>query len=172
MIVFTIFAVVFLAVVAWFHLLPPRKGPYPETNHLKGAFDQYYMEYQRWPKIPGIANPEQQRIPISGDIVRMLEGEDIPPGNNPRQLKFMEFQRKNRSGDPVSPYGNTKKTTQGPDDPALYYVKLDNNYDNRIAGTGDPADPPERSLKYKVIVWTYVTSRSGPPEVKGTWYQQ
>ncbi len=143
------------------------------VNHLKGAFDQYYVEYQQWPKIPGITNAELQSIPISGDIARMLEGKDTPTGNNPRELKFMEFQRKNKSGDPINPYGDMEKSTQGAKDPALYYVKFDTDHDDMIDGPGDAVDQPKGPMKHKVIAWTYKPGRrSKPPELKGSWMQR
>jgi len=130
-----------------------------EIRSLELALNKYYTEYRRWPGGSdwgvyfGGNSPEDTAIPVSLDIARMLQGDDFPSGQNPRRLKFIEFQSLDdtaadpANADPVNPW---KKPGETPTADHYYYFKVDENFDNTINGTGDPASPPENAVRRSV----------------------
>jgi len=126
-----------------------------EVVSLKQAFENYYREYRKWPSFaPMVMDPETEPIEITGDVALMLMGADEPPGTNKKRLPFVEFKALNAGGEPVNPWGDTEGG--GVDPNYCYFAKIDTNFDGIIDGTGDPADPPESSVKATVIVWTSI----------------
>ena len=124
-----------------------------EVHNLEIAWTKYYETYLAWPPdLPGIADPERTRVPITGPIAVMLQGRDDQSGNrnNPQLIAFMQFNRFNDDGDPVNPWGQSATDGHG-----YYYVKLDNDNSGDIrAGAGEPDDPPSNAAPRVAIAWT------------------
>ena len=127
-----------------------------DVKSIAMALQSYFSEYHKWPPTM-IPDPEHVPVKISGNIAKLLQGENVPatplPGGNPRKMTFMQFKR--LAGDdaakPVNPWW---KGSAEPSDDETYWFKLDNNFDNVIDGTGNPEGPPEMTIKRSVIVWT------------------
>ncbi len=124
-----------------------------ETRAIELGWKQYYAHYQRWPS--GLDGDEGE-IKISGDVVGLLQGtlapsEEVADGEpsvgselfdqNSDRLRFVEFQRYDDDGDPVSPFDR---------DDCHFYVKFDEDFDNWIDLPGGLSNRVARS----VIVWT------------------
>ena len=125
-----------------------------ETRAIELGWKQYYAHYQRWPS--GLPTDGDGAIRISDDVVGLLQGtltpsEDVAEGEapvgsalfelNPDRLRFVEFQRYDDAGDPVSPFDR---------DNCHFYVKFDEDFDNWIELPGGLSNRVARS----VIVWT------------------
>lgn len=135
-----------------------------EVRNIESSLRQYYTTYDHWPNtMPFIPNPEDNPVPLEGDLAQMLQGDDDANGNNPRRTRFTVFKRFDLNGDPMNIWGNKSMQTAPPE--CRYYVKFDTDYDNKINGTGDPKDPPEKDILAPVIVWTFGKKNN----VLGSW---
>jgi prepilin-type N-terminal cleavage/methylation domain-containing protein len=131
-----------------------------ETRTIELGWKQYYAHYQRWPTGLDV-DGSNGTIPISGDVVALLQG-TLEPGDvpvegegegdadaaktllfelNPDRLRFVEFQRYDDDGDPISPFER---------EDCGYYVRFDDDFDNWIELPGEGSNRVARS----VIVWT------------------
>jgi prepilin-type N-terminal cleavage/methylation domain-containing protein len=161
-----------------------RTAALAEVRGIETALKKYYQEYTSWPEklfIPPRID-EAKAIPIRGDMVRMLLGEDPEDKKvNPRLLSFIEFTRVDTAGDAISPWGS--KDASRNKSCHYYYAKFDADFDNVVnAGRGgapfsrgnilnpNPDTQPAESVRRNVIVWTYdPKARSEKDYVIGTW---
>lgn len=135
-----------------------RTKAHTEIKNLEIAINKFYTEYRRWPDTtPNLPN---ETVRVDGDIARMLAGDGIR--GNTKRFQFMSFQSLNSANNPVNPWARPGS----PSDNDYYYFKLDHNFDNVIDGTGDPAEPPQNTVRRSVIVWTWNSDRQ---ELMGSW---
>ena len=135
-----------------------------EVSNLDLALRKYYTEYRTWPKdiVCEDSNPVKNKV--SGNLVKILEGEHVTIGGvdqNRKGMRFMQFTKKDLNGDPISPWGDP---TSGTGTNMYFYIKVDKNYDNKISGTGIALDPPTNDVARPVIVWAINGNKyqSGP----------
>ena len=126
-----------------------------EVQELKQAWEMYFQTYRTWPaELDGFPYNELEieEIEAEGDVVRLLQGEDID-GYNVQKMLFMQFQKFSGPNKPVNPWGKR------------YFFKLDVDLDNEVAGTGNATKPPSNTVRAKVVVWTL----DDEDEVRGSW---
>jgi prepilin-type N-terminal cleavage/methylation domain-containing protein len=141
-----------------------RAAAIAEIKMMETAWLQYYQQYVGWPRfVPMVPIPdsslETDGFAVEGMIAKVLEGENIN-GNNKKRQRFMEFSRRDRSGDPVNPWGGR------------YYVKFDTDYSGDIRrGAGEPDAPPSAAVRRSIIVWTHDDQEpsTSPKHLIGSW---
>ncbi|MFO7870825.1 MAG: type II secretion system protein [Kiritimatiellia bacterium] len=125
-----------------------------EVRNIDAAWKQYYAHYRKW---PSFVTNEANAISLTGTAARLLHGENTA-GDNPHEIKFIEFQRWNPASNPVNPWADKDSPSAGD----YYYARFDADYDNVIdAGAGIP---PSNAVRRSVIVWTtnaYTTNAVG-----------
>lgn len=131
-----------------------------EVRNIETALKQYYAEYQKWPT--NIL--DNTATNIAYNLADMLQG-DNPNGSNPKQFQFMQFSRFDVNTNPISPW---TKPGSAEDSYAFYYVKC-SRYGNKILGTDSTTNPPNSTVRKKIIVWTYDPTDNN--KVIGTWKQ-
>ena len=117
-----------------------------EVKGLETAWKNYYSTYRRWPTFA----EESDSVAIADAVAAVLRGFDDAGTNNPKRIKFMEFNRLNAVTNPISPWGRTSEVSTN----HYYYVKFDVNYDDVIDAGASASDPPANAVRRKVIVWT------------------
>jgi type II secretory pathway pseudopilin PulG len=121
-----------------------------ETRTIELGWKQYYAHYQRWPS--GLDDDGSNgTIQISSNVVDLLQGTLAPADDslegegeyplNPDRLRFVEFQRYDDDGDPISPFER---------DDCYFYVRFDDDFDNWI----ELPEPLTNRVARSVIVWT------------------
>lgn len=136
------------------------------VGQLEQAWLLYRQTYNCWPSFlfPPAAQMEATKVKISGDVAKMLRGENY--GGNTKLHRFMTFKNYDSSKDPVTLWQS--RSGGATLDEHYFYCKFDINFDNKIDGTGSAANPPENDVSASVIVWT-VNGDSG--EITGSWQQ-
>jgi len=116
------------------------------------ALEKYRSDHSTWPA--ELSTGQTQPLTAGSPVLALLDEQN---------LAFSKINVHTRA--PLNPWAN-------PDAPqtrkeALYYVKIDVDYDNEIpAGNGAPDDPPDSALAHRVIAWTF---RPGTQDCITSW---
>jgi prepilin-type N-terminal cleavage/methylation domain-containing protein len=137
-----------------------------EVDQLEDAWLLYRQTYSHWPSFlfPPPGAMESSKVKISGDVAKILRGENDARDNNTKLYNFMTFKNYDSNDDPVTLW--QARSGDATLDEHYYYCKFDVNFDNKINGTGNPNDPPEDAIHASVITWT-VNGDSG--KITGSW---
>ncbi len=133
---------------------------FSEMKSLESAWREYLTTYRKPPtamRIPSLRPVIEQWVEIQGDVANILKGENVEE-MNPQKRAFMEFNRVDSDGDPITPWGSltASENRTSPYNLYYYYVKFDRNFDHVVrAGAGEPTDPPATDIGRDFIVWTY-----------------
>jgi prepilin-type N-terminal cleavage/methylation domain-containing protein len=131
-----------------------------ECRMLATAWKQYYAQYRCWPT--NLIMGAEGELAVRGAVVDVLQGtvdgDETLLALNPQRIRFMEFDRFNAAGDPVSMLDLHD---------GVYYARFDLDFDNRVTG------PPPVTNEYarSVLVWTYNPRKAETDEeyVIGSW---
>ena len=135
---------------------------------IANALDRYYADHNR---LPGRAGPDAQTETSHGSpLVKVLMGKEGPdsPRQNPRNKNYLEGVPPAKPGLPGLPIlpGRSEKWVGGVvmDGTACsmvdpwgnyYQVKLDSNFDGKLANPAPPAHAAGRSeLSGRAVVWS------------------
>lgn len=118
-------------------------------NQLKIAMTSYQTEYGVWPS-PATEDASGFN---AGALFKMLQGNDEPAGDNPRQIVFMEFSKKVMREGPAS-YTN-KTPPADPSDATTfvdpwhqeYKMTVDADYNNQL-------DVPGGTINASIAIWS------------------
>lgn len=132
---------------------------FSEMKSLESAWREYLSTYRKPPTAIsiGLRPVLETWVEISGEVANLLKGQNIA-GLNPQERTFMEFNRVDSDGDPITPWGSltASENRTSPYNLYYYYVKFDRNFDRKVrAGAGEPTDPPNADIGRDFIVWTY-----------------
>jgi prepilin-type N-terminal cleavage/methylation domain-containing protein len=131
-----------------------------ECRMLATAWKQYYAQYGVWPT--NLISEVDGTLAVRGGVVDLLQGtvEGDPELEelNPQRIRFMEFDRFNRDGDPVSMMDRIE---------GVYYTRFDLDFDNWVAGP----EPLSNTFARSVLVWTCNPrkERTDEESVIGNW---
>jgi type II secretory pathway pseudopilin PulG len=115
-----------------------------DVTQIATAISAYYTEYGKFPLASG---QDTQINDDSGNFVNLLSGRN-DSGDNPRQIVFLEVPKakshNNGAESSGSGYSSAFKDSWG----QPYFVWVDGNYDNVIAG------PDGSDVHKTVLVWS------------------
>lgn len=135
-----ILAVISLPVINQITESARRNQTQNEVAGVATALRAYLDAYNVWPAALW-GNMDESGLPVSGNTLRLLAGENIGD-RNPRRIAFMEFpERALENNEFRDPWGNE-----------VYRFAVNLDYGNRIAVNPDGHDPV--GVRQSVAVWS------------------